>query len=113
MLPPARASCRSAQFGSKLSRPSIRGRRAILGLVKDDVLKFLRGLRAVREYTPESVSQEAIDQILEVGRWTSTGGNRQPTEVVVVRDADVRRKFADCGPPTRTRTRVSAIRASA
>lgn len=65
--------------------------------MKDDVLKFLRGLRAVREYTPESVSQEAIDQILEVGRWTSTGGNRQPTEVVVVRDADVRRKFADWG----------------
>ena len=97
MLPSAGASCRSAQFGSKLSRPSIRGRRAILGLVKDDVLKFLRGLRAVREYTPEPVSQEAVDQILEVGRWTSTGGNRQPTEVVVVRDADVRRKFADWG----------------
>ena len=65
--------------------------------MKDDVLKFLRGLRAVREYTSEPVSQEAIGEILEVGRWTSTGANRQPTEVVVVRDADVRRKFADWG----------------
>jgi len=60
-------------------------------------LKFLGGLRAVREYTPEPVSEEAIDQILEVGRWTSTGGNRQPSEVVVVRDADVRGKFAEWG----------------
>jgi nitroreductase len=69
----------------------------MLGRVKEDVLKFLRGLRAVREYTPEPVSQEAIDQILEVGRWTSTGANRQPSEVVVVRDPEVRRKFAEWG----------------
>src|SRR5712692_746158 len=65
--------------------------------VKDDFLKFLRGLRAIREYTPEAVSQDALDEILEVGRWTSTGGNRQPHEVVVVRDADVRGKFAAWG----------------
>jgi nitroreductase len=65
--------------------------------VKDDLLKFLRGLRAVREYTPEPVTQETLDEILEVGRWTSTGGNRQPHEVVVVRDEDVRSKFAEWG----------------
>jgi nitroreductase len=65
--------------------------------VKDDLLKFLGGLRAVREYTPEPVPEDAVDQILEVGRWTSTGGNRQPSEVVVVRDPDVRRKFAEWG----------------
>jgi nitroreductase len=65
--------------------------------MKDEFLKFLRNLRAVREYTPEAVPQEALDEILEVGRWTSTGGNRQPHEVVVVRDADVRGKFAQWG----------------
>jgi nitroreductase len=65
--------------------------------VKDDFLKFLRGLRAIREYTPEPVSQSAIDDILEIGRWTSTGANRQPHEVVVVRDPDVKRKFAEWG----------------
>jgi nitroreductase len=65
--------------------------------VKDDLLKFLRSLRAVREYTPEAVPQEALDAILEVGRWTSTGGNRQPHEVIVVRDAGVKDKFAEWG----------------
>ena len=65
--------------------------------MKDDQLKFLRGLRAVREFTPEPVSDDAIDAILEVGRWTSTGGNRQPTEVVVVRDKGTLQKFADWG----------------
>lgn len=74
-----------------------RGRIDILAAVKDDQLKFLRGLRAVREYTSEPVSDDAICEILEVGRWTSTGGNRQPTEVVVVRDKGVLQKFAEWG----------------
>ena len=65
--------------------------------MKDDFLKFLRGLRAVREYTPEAVPQEALDEILDVARWTSTGGNRQAHEVVVVRDKGVQGKFAEWG----------------
>jgi nitroreductase len=65
--------------------------------VSDDQLKFLRGLRAVREYTPEPVSDQALQQILDIGRWTSTGGNRQAHEVVVVRDPSVREKFAEWG----------------
>jgi nitroreductase len=58
-------------------------------------LKFLRGLRAVREYTPEPVDDSALNEILEVGRWTSTGGNRQPTEIVVVRDRPTLQKFTE------------------
>jgi nitroreductase len=86
--------------------------------VKDEFLKFLRGLRAIREYTPEPVGDEDVRQILEVGRWTSTGGNRQPSEVVVIRDADVKRKFADwgarpAGPSAVTLLLVSASEGSA
>jgi nitroreductase len=65
--------------------------------VKQEVLKLLRGLRAVREYTPEPVPDETVSEILEVGRWTGTGANRQPSEVVVVRDAELRGKFAEWG----------------
>lgn len=65
--------------------------------MNDDALKLMRNLRAVREYTPEPVSDDAINAILEVGRWTSTGGNRQPAEVLVVRDKGVLQKFADWG----------------
>jgi nitroreductase len=71
-------------------------RRTIVA-VDEDNLKFLRGLRAVREFTPEPVSDAALTQILEVGRWTSTGGNRQGTEVVVVRDKSTLQKFAEWG----------------
>ena len=62
-----------------------------------DTLGFLRRLRAVREFTPEAVSDADIIAILDVARWTSTGGNRQPHEVIVVRDEDVRQKFGDWG----------------
>ncbi|SRR5579875_1287824 len=63
----------------------------------DELLAFLRRLRAVRDYTSAPVSQATIEAILEVGRWTGTGGNRQPTEVVVVRDPDTKRKLGEWG----------------
>jgi nitroreductase len=64
---------------------------------KDDLLNFMRGLRAVREYTPEAVPQEVLEEILDVGRWSATGGNRQPHEVVVVRDPGLKQQFAEWG----------------
>ena len=42
----------------------------------DELLTFLRRLRAVKEYTPDPVPQGAIEAILEVGRWSASGGNR-------------------------------------
>jgi nitroreductase len=63
----------------------------------DDLLGFLRRLRAVKDFTPEPVPPAVIEAILEVGRWTGSGGNRQPWEVVVVRDPEVRRQFGEWG----------------
>ena len=60
-------------------------------------VEFLCKLRAVKDYTAEPVSQEALDAILEVGRWTATGSNRQSTEVVVIRDPAVKNQLGDWG----------------
>ena len=51
-----------------------------------DRLRFLRRLRAIRHFLPQSVPQEAIDDILEVARWSGSASNRQPWEFLVVRD---------------------------
>ena len=62
-----------------------------------DQIKFLRSLRAVREYTAEPVSDDVIREILEVGRWSGSASNRQPTEVVVVRDRAILQQIAEHG----------------
>jgi nitroreductase len=63
----------------------------------DDMLRTMRRLRAIKEYTPETIDEQTINQLLEIARWTGTGGNRQPTEVVVIRDPEVRRNFGEWG----------------
>jgi nitroreductase len=49
-------------------------------------IALLRNLRAVRDYDPAPVPQAALDDIYEVGRWTGSAENRQPWDLVVVRD---------------------------
>ena len=66
-------------------------------MAEADLLKLMRNLRAVREYTAQPVEAQTLNDILEVGRWTGTGSNRQPTDVVVVRDRDVMEKMGEWG----------------
>jgi nitroreductase len=63
----------------------------------EDRIKFLRNLRAVREYTPEPVADDVVRDILEVGRWSGSASNRQPAEIVVVRDKAVMQQIAEGG----------------
>ncbi|MGI8911504.1 MAG: nitroreductase family protein [Rubrobacteraceae bacterium] len=49
-------------------------------------ISFLRGLRAVRNFRPDPVPQEVVDDVLEVARWSGSASNRQPWEIVVLRD---------------------------
>lgn len=63
----------------------------------DEQLRFLRRLRAVKDYTAEPVDRGQIEDILEVGRWSASGSNRQPWEVVVVTDPAVKARFGEWG----------------
>jgi nitroreductase len=68
-----------------------------MALSNNEKSNFLAKLRAVKEYTPEPIDRTTIDDILEVGRWTGSGVNRQPWEVLVVQDASVRERFGEWG----------------
>ena len=68
-----------------------------MAVATGDLMAFLRRLRAVREYTAEPVSEEALRDILEIGRWSGSASNRQPAEVVVVRDNAHLQLIADNG----------------
>jgi nitroreductase len=60
-----------------------------------ELFEAIRTLRAVREYTDEPVSDDAIRAILDLAVCAPSGGNRQPWEFVVVRDAATRRAIRD------------------
>ena len=59
-----------------------------------ELISFLRSLRAVRSFRPEPVAQEIIDAILEVARWSGSASNRQPWEIIVIRERETLRSLA-------------------
>ena len=62
--------------------------------IAKDRIAFLRGLREVRQFRPDPIPQEVVDDILEVARWSGSAGNRQPWEFVVIRDRQTLRTLA-------------------
>jgi nitroreductase len=55
----------------------------------------LRTAAAVRDFTPEPVDDAALYEILELARFAPSGGNRQGWRVIVVKDAERRRRLRD------------------
>jgi nitroreductase len=62
-----------------------------------DKIRFLRGLRAVRDYTPDAIPEAVLRDILEVGRWSGSASNVQGTELVVVRDPEIKQRMSELG----------------
>ena len=63
----------------------------------NDKIRFLRGLRAVRDYTSQPIPEDVLSDILEVGRWSGSASNVQGTEVVVVRDPQIKQRMSELG----------------
>ncbi len=64
-----------------------------------DLYDVMRTTAAVREYTDDPLPDEVLTRILDNARFAPSGGNRQGTRVVVVRDAQTREQLADLGMP--------------
>lgn len=60
-----------------------------------ELIDALRSTGAVREFTSEPVPDEVVARVLDSARFAPSGGNRQGWRVVVVRDADTRRRLRD------------------
>jgi nitroreductase len=55
--------------------------------------KVIQDRRSIREYTPEPVSDEDLDKILEAARLAPSGENAQPWRFIIVRDPEARKKL--------------------
>ena len=53
-----------------------------------DVLTLMRGLRAIRQFEPDPIPEDVLADLLAVARWSGSAVNRQPWELIVVRDRE-------------------------
>jgi nitroreductase len=55
-----------------------------------DIFKTIKERRSIRSFTSETVSDEAVKQLIDVGRYAPSAGNTQPLELVVVKDQKIK-----------------------
>lgn len=62
-----------------------------VSIANRETVRALRKVRQNREYTREGVSREALQELLEVARWTGSSQNTQPWHFIVITDKDALR----------------------
>jgi nitroreductase len=64
-----------------------------------DLYDVMRTTAAVREFTDDPLPDEVLERILDNARFAPSGGNRQGTRVVVVRDTQTREALIELTIP--------------
>ena len=60
--------------------------------------KMLRKVRQIRQYASEPVSDDAVEQLLEVARWSGSSKNTQPWHFIVVTDPEKLKQISGLRP---------------
>ncbi len=63
-----------------------------------DVLNLLKSRRSIRKYKSKPVEEEKIMRCLEAAQWAPSASNKQPWEFIIVKNEDMRKKFAEIHP---------------
>jgi len=66
---------------------------AELFTIADATLKVIQDRRSIREFSPEAVTEQDLDLILEAARQAPSGENAQPWRFIVVKDVEIRNKL--------------------
>ncbi len=56
---------------------------------------LIRGRRSVRRFRPDPVPRDAIEQILEAGRWAPSPHGSQPWRFAVLTQREIKQRLAD------------------
>jgi nitroreductase len=62
-----------------------------------EVLEAIRMKRAVRAFSPDPLTQENIDQILQAGRRAQSAKNTQPWQFIAIQDKQILEALSECG----------------
>jgi nitroreductase len=61
----------------------------------NEILNAIKTRRSCRNFKPDMVPQEIIDQICEAGTYAATGMNRQSPVIAVIKDKAIRDRLAE------------------
>lgn len=64
-----------------------------------DLYDVMRTTGAVRQFTGDPLPDDVLERILDNARFAPSGGNRQGTHIVVIRDPDTREALTDLAVP--------------
>ncbi len=59
-----------------------------------ELIELMKKRWTARNFESRKVSDNDLEKILEAGRWAPSGGNKQPWELVVIRDEETKEKIA-------------------
>jgi nitroreductase len=76
-----------------------------------DRIRPLLRTRQIREFTPEPLTDDELDALADVARWTGSSTNSQPWRFLLIRDPATLQAIAEAGvPQTRAlRTATAAL----
>src|SRR3954466_10926102 len=60
-----------------------------------ELTEALRTTGSCRNFTDDAVDDQQVAAILDDARFAPSGGNRQPWQVVIIKDSAIRRRLAD------------------
>jgi nitroreductase len=59
-----------------------------------DVTAELKKVRQIRQYKPDPVPQDVLDELLEIAQWTGSSRNTQPWRFIVINDKEKLRRIS-------------------
>jgi len=75
-----------------------------------EILRPLRRVRQVRHFTDIPLTDDQVDAIVDVGRWSGSSQNKQPWRFIVIRDATTIARIHELGAPsTRSLATATAV----
>ena len=74
-------------------------RRRAASVAGMDLYQVMRTTAAVREFTADPLPDDVLRTILDNARFAPSGGNRQGTQLVVVRDPETRERLVEVTAP--------------
>src|SRR5215216_554642 len=64
-----------------------------------EVIEQIKKVRQSRQYKPDAVSDDIVQELLEIARWTGSARNTQPWQFIVITDKEQLRKISQVRTP--------------